>query len=242
MNTRESVFACRGPYVACVIAALSALSAPATAFQHHGPQTRPGQPPAWDIQFPDGVSMVEVPFREVQGMIFIDVKVNGSDPQGLVIESGWSAPSLLITEDVDAFDFDFADDARKKGGGNHGHQMGRLARNVQLELGDLRIEGVNFEVASGADSEFLGMLPENGVLGVRFLENLVVEVDGNRVACGFMIHRPSRPRSMRCRCRSRFGGGSPTQPAKSRSTARLIPSSSSSIPVPQERCCCGPTK
>lgn len=176
MNIRKSLFARRDPYVACMIAALSALSAPANAFQHHGPQTRPGQQPAWDIQFPDGVSMVEVPFREVQGLIVVDVNVNGFGTQAFIIESGWSAPGLLITEDIESFHFDFADDARKKGG-NNGHQMGRLARNVQLELGGLRIGGVKLEVASRGDSEFLGMMPEEGVLGVKFLKNLVVEVD-----------------------------------------------------------------
>ena len=189
MNTQANVFAGRGPCIACVIAALSALSLPASAYQHHGPQTRPGQPPSWDIQFPDGVSMVDVPFREVQGMIFVDVSINGSDPKSLVIESGWSAPSLLITEDIEALKFDFADDAGKKAGRNAGHQMGRLARNVQIELGGLRIKGMDFEVASRADSKILGMLPEDGALGVGFLENLVVEIDWEKGRV--RLHDPS---------------------------------------------------
>ncbi|MCZ6774766.1 MAG: aspartyl protease family protein [Proteobacteria bacterium] len=174
MNTRKNLSAIRGSSVACVIVALSSQ---ALAFQHHGPQSRPDQPLAWDVHFPAGVSMVEIPFREVMGMIFVDVKINGSEPQSLVIESGWSAPSLLLTEDAESFDFEYADYARPKEGGHGDFQMGRLAQNVKIEFGDLRIEGVEFEVASRAENEFLGMLPEDGVLGVKLLEKLVVEID-----------------------------------------------------------------
>ncbi len=82
----------------------------------------------------------------------------------------------MITEDIESIQFDLAYDSGMKRG-NNGHQMGRLARNVELELGGLRIGGVKLEVASRGDSEFLGMMPEEGVLGVKFLKSLVVEVD-----------------------------------------------------------------
>ena len=167
---------------------LCAFSSCADAFQHHGAQSRPDHPSAWNLTFPPGVSTVEVPFHDVQGMIAVDVKVNGAGPFAFIIESGWSSPSLLITEDRDKMDFNFSEGAQGRGKNMHG-PLGRRASDVQLEIGDLRIEGVDMDVASRDDEEFLAMMPEEGVLGVRFLAHVVVEVDWQRMRVRF--HDPS---------------------------------------------------
>ena len=105
--------------------ALSTLSGTTDAVQHRKPQTGHGQSPSWEVHFPAGTSMVEVPFREVPGMIYVDVRVNGSDPFAFVIETGWSAPGLLITEDIEGLHFDFNDQGRDANGGRPSYCLQR---------------------------------------------------------------------------------------------------------------------
>jgi len=138
---------------------------------------------ALDLHFPPGTSVVEVPFRDESGMIAIDVSVNGSRPLAFIIETGWSTTNLLMADDIGDIDFDFS------GGKATKHQMGRPARGVRLDIGDLRIEGADMEVASKSDQELLGMLPEDGILGAQFLRSVVVEIDWERNR--LRLHDPS---------------------------------------------------
>jgi membrane-associated protease RseP (regulator of RpoE activity) len=135
------------------------------------------------VHFPEGKSSVEVPFRIAGGMVVVDVKVNDSEPVGFVIESGWPHDGLLMTDNADKIGFEFDDSASK------GHPMGRPARNVRLEFGGLRLEGIALEVTSRSEQELLGTLPEDGLIGTQLLENLVVEIDWERSRVRF--HDPS---------------------------------------------------
>ena len=135
--------------------------------------------PKWEIHFPSGVSMVEIPFRDEENTILIDVRINGSDPVAFVVDTGTYDVVLMKSQKLEGVEIDFGDPGKDS----------NLARGLSFDMGTLRFEGAQMTVLPEETLKGLGTVSWDGILGAPFFASVVVEVDWKKSV--LRLHDPS---------------------------------------------------
>ena len=65
-----------------------------------------------DVQFPPGVSVVEVPFRFESSKIIVDVRVNGSAPLPFVLDTGAPLAAIVKPGKLEGINVDYVGQTR----------------------------------------------------------------------------------------------------------------------------------
>jgi predicted aspartyl protease len=120
-------------------------------------------------------SSSSVPFKLVDGRIFVDVRVNGEGPFAFIFDTGGNA---IIGSKV-AERLHLPSGNSETGMGTGEKQVTAVDTTVrELQIGDLRLSNVAFHEISMDDAPAVfGKQPEDGVIGLPILEQVVVKVD-----------------------------------------------------------------
>src|SRR5215510_8519300 len=120
---------------------------------------------------------VKLPFEHYSGLIFLSVRVNGSEPMSFVFDTGASI-TIINDRSADRLGLKLRDQRRIAGrDGGEGAINLAFAKGVAIDLGDARFTPNQVGVTSLALAEkFLGHTMD-GILGVDFIRRYVVEID-----------------------------------------------------------------
>jgi hypothetical protein len=126
---------------------------------------------------PLGEKTLRLPFESYHGLIFLTARVNGSEPNSFIFDTGASL-TVINEPRAAALGLTLRDKRRIAGrDGGEGSMNFAFAKGVAIDLGDARFAPDQVGVTSFAQAEkFLGH-PMDGVLGVDFISRYVVEVD-----------------------------------------------------------------
>ena len=131
-----------------------------------------------DVQFPPGVSVVEVPFRFESSKIVVDVRVNGSAPLPFVLDTGAPLAAIVKPGKLEGINVDYVGQVQVGGAGSSGgDQMARYARGVRFDVGDLMLGGAAMVVLAEDGLKHVGKPPWDGIIGGQLLASVVVEID-----------------------------------------------------------------
>ena len=120
---------------------------------------------------------VRLPFEHYYGLIFLSVRVNGSEPMSFVFDTGASL-TFINDRSVDRLGLKLRGQRRIAGrDGGEGAIDLAFVKGVAIDLGDVRFAPDQVGVTSLASAEkFLGH-PMDGILGGDFIRRYVVEID-----------------------------------------------------------------
>jgi Aspartyl protease/PDZ domain len=156
---------------AWVLALLLAALAP--SFGHATDQTT--------VAFNSRQSSISVPFKLVDGRIFVSVSVNGEGPFAFIFDTGGNA--VISTKLAARLHLSTGNTETGTGMGEKPvTAVDTMVR--ELQIGDLRLTNVAFHAISFDDAPAaFGKQPLDGIIGFPILERLIVEVgyDANRL-------------------------------------------------------------
>jgi hypothetical protein len=159
----RSIFAL-GLLVVCIAAA-----APASGYQGIAENSV--------FNVPEGETRVTVPFSMLNNHILLDIMVDGEGPFRTVLDTGMPAPGLFLygTEKSSVLDLDYSAEKVAVGGaGGDGKRLeARLAQDVELAIGSLKIEHAS--VIHTEPSNFGEY--HDGIIGYSLFNRFVVELD-----------------------------------------------------------------
>jgi predicted aspartyl protease len=143
------------------------VAALASAFGHATDQTT--------IAFNAHQSSISVPFRLVDGRIFVDVSVNGEGAFAFIFDTGGNA--VISTKLAERLHLSVGNTETGTGTGEKPvTAIDTVVR--ELQIGDLRLSNVAFHEISFDDAPAVfGEQPLDGIIGFPILEHLIVEVD-----------------------------------------------------------------
>jgi hypothetical protein len=143
------------------------VAALAPAFGHATDQTT--------VAFNSHESSIFVPFRLVDGRIFVDVSVNGEGPFAFMFDTGGNA--VISTKLAERLHLSAGN--TETGTGTGEKPVTAVDTTVrELQMGDLRLSNVAFHAISFDDAPAVfGNQPLDGIIGFPILEHLIVEVD-----------------------------------------------------------------
>jgi hypothetical protein len=143
------------------------VAALAPAFGHATDQTT--------VAFNSHESSIFVPFRLVDGRIFVDVSVNGEGPFAFMFDTGGNA--VISTKLAERLHLSAGN--TETGTGTGEKPVTAVDTTVrELQMGDLRLSNVAFHAISLDDAPAVfGNQPLDGIIGFPILEHLIVEVD-----------------------------------------------------------------
>ena len=127
------------------------------------------------VQFDFGRTSTSLPFKLVDGRIFVNVKVNGEGPFAFLFDTGADADiSSGLAERLH-----LSPGNTETGTGTGEKPVTAVDTTVRaLQIGDLRLSNVAFHAISLDDAPAVfGKQPVDGIIGFPILEQLIVEVD-----------------------------------------------------------------
>lgn len=130
------------------------------------------------FQFKKGVNKTSVPFKLINNLVFVPIKVNGIE-LNFLLDTGVAETILFSLEEKKEVRFFNAEKVLLKGLGNQAAVEGLKSTNNTLESSDLIIK--NHMLYIVLDPEFnlsshIG-IPVNGIIGYQFFRNNLVEVN-----------------------------------------------------------------
>jgi len=158
-------------------ASLLLLSVGSVLAQHHARGGSLGDP-TFEIRAAKGV--VSLPFEMDSNHLILPIQIKGTTFR-LILDTGMPMSGLMLygTAAVDALDLDYGEGTVRVGGaGGSGHFIeARLARGVDVEIGEIQM--------SGATAIVMPPLPHfhgshDGVIGYGLFKNFVVRIDNDR--------------------------------------------------------------
>jgi hypothetical protein len=131
-----------------------------------------------DFQFTKKVDKVTVPFKFINNLIFIPIKVNGIE-LNFLLDSGVEETVLFSLEEKREISFSNVEKITLRGLGSETAIEGLKATNNILEVQGLK--SINHLLYIVLDQEFnlsshVG-IPVNGIIGYNFFKNNLVEID-----------------------------------------------------------------
>lgn len=137
-------------------------------------------------EFTSGMSALRIPFELASNVIFLQVRVNGSEPFWFILDTGASA-TILDTSRAKSLGIKFKGDGRVEGAGESSTAAGS-AKNVSFGL-----PGVDFQareigiITLSSLNRYTGRVVD-GVLGHDFFNRYIVEIDYE--ACLINLYEP----------------------------------------------------
>ncbi|MDI1307198.1 MAG: aspartyl protease family protein [bacterium] len=133
------------------------------------------------FQFSKKVDKVTIPFKFINNLIFIPIKVNGVE-LNFLLDSGVEETILFSLEDKKEIEFSNVEKITLRGLGSEDAIEGLKSTNNILEAGGLKSS--NHLLYIVLDQEFnlsshVG-IPVNGIIGYQFFRNNLVEIDYER--------------------------------------------------------------
>ncbi|TDE02259.1 aspartyl protease family protein [Flavobacterium sandaracinum] len=130
------------------------------------------------FQFEKEVSKTSVPFKLINNLVFVPIKVNGIE-LNFLLDTGVAETILFSLEDKKEVRFFNIEKVLLRGLGNQAAVEGLKSTNNTLEFSDLMIK--NHMLYIVLDPEFnlsshIG-IPVNGIIGYQFFRNNLVEVN-----------------------------------------------------------------
>ncbi len=141
--------------------------------------------PSPEASWPEGQTVVELPFVYDQGLVVIPVSLNGSRPLRFVLDSGAPLMVLVDTLLADSLGLEPVTRVPVGGAGDGPSYMAGLALGAAASVGGLEVSEGN--VLLGVAAEALPGL--DGVIGISLFGNSVVELDWTDQTVRF--HEPS---------------------------------------------------
>jgi predicted aspartyl protease len=133
-----------------------------------------------------------LPFKLVDGRIFVNVSINGEGPFAFLFDTGGNA---TVSTDV-AEQLKLPSGETETGTGTGEKPITAVNTTVrELQIGDLRMSNVAFHVISLSDAPAVfGKQPVDGIIGLPILERLVVKIDYERNRLEFTLPSAYTPR------------------------------------------------
>jgi len=152
----------------------------ATGFCTTGPPrpATPAEPPEAHAAPPREGALLQLPFENVGGHIVIPVRVNGSRPLRMVLDTGMSSPIVMLTRRSLGAELGFegGQPVQVGGAGGGAPAEAEMFSGVQVSLGDIEQPDQNLIVLDGPSSACL----QDGVIGKSIFDRYVVAVDYER--------------------------------------------------------------
>lgn len=186
--TAVSILA-KAAYVAVVLgilALLPVLGAPAATATE-----APAATQKTAVVFAPDATVAEVPFDLAQNNPLVRVRINGSDPIWMVLDTGAG---------VNVLDAGLAERLGLRPGGGQVHLQGAgssvtaaVVEGASIALGGVTVQGQPITTVPLANLRALSGRPVHGLIGTEFLQHFVVEIDyARRLA---RLHRPQHYRA-----------------------------------------------
>lgn len=142
------------------------------------------------LNFPDGKSVVEIPFEVEGNWMVIPVSINGSRPLRFVLDTGAQGTVLQNPEIADSLNLKITGKMAVRGAGGAGAgREASIADNVTFNIGGIELSNGRL-VVSPASSDSRTMATHDGVIGRTVFATLVVEVDWEKRTVRF--YEPSK--------------------------------------------------
>src|SRR5205085_11317428 len=133
--------------------------------------------PLPELHFPEGKTVVEVPFDVERNLMVIPLSINGSRPLRFVLDTGAQGTFLQNTQIADSLNLKIAGKVGVRGAGGGGaRREASLAENVNFNIGGIELRNGGLAVFPSP----LGpqaMASHDGAIGRVVFATLVVEVD-----------------------------------------------------------------
>jgi len=143
------------------------VPAPATAFA-----LPPAPPP--DFGFARGRTATTVPFRVVNGHIYMDVKLDGKGPFRLLVDTG--GVNIVTPAAARALGLDPQGRLAGSGVGDKTEDIG-MARVKRVQVGDAFVENQTFYVYPLDEMAPVEGVPEHGLIGYELFRRFVARID-----------------------------------------------------------------
>lgn len=133
------------------------------------------------VHFPDGVDAVRFPLETSNGHIVLPVSINGSETLPVILDTGMPITGLTLFDHAQtgSVPLEFGPNRAQVGGaGGDGHHFeARVAEDVQLAIGEVKITGTHVIALPPVPG-----FPHDhaGIIGAELLDNFTVEVNQDR--------------------------------------------------------------
>src|SRR6266568_317528 len=127
------------------------------------------------LNFPDGKSVVEIPFEVEGNWMVIPVSVNGSRPLRFVLDTGAQGTTLQNSELADSLSLKITGKVAVRGAGGAGGEAS-VAENVTFNIGGIELSNGRLVVRPSPPKTKSGFTHDGGIGRIVFA-TLVVEVD-----------------------------------------------------------------
>lgn len=128
--------------------------------------------------FEEGVNRVKIPFKIINNLIFVPIKVNGTE-LNFLLDTGVSETILFSLEEKKDFRFINVEKVILRGLGNQTAVEGLKSQNNVLECGGLKMSSHLLYIVLDPEfnlSSHIG-IPVNGIIGNPFFRNNLVEIN-----------------------------------------------------------------
>lgn len=131
------------------------------------------------FDLPEGQSKVEIPFENHNNLIIINVEVGGEIASKFILDSGARGTVLIEKVIGDILGLNYTTEYTVAGAGTQGSVRAYLAEKVQMKIEGLTSQPMDIFVL---EQDYLQLpkylgLRVQGILGVGFFKDLVVEID-----------------------------------------------------------------
>ena len=146
--------------------------------------------PLPELHFPEGKTVVEVPFEVERNLMVIPLSINGSRPLRFILDTGAQGTFLQNMQIADSLNLKIAGKVGVRGAGGGGaRREASLAENVAFNIGGIELRNGGLAVFPSP----LGpqaMASHDGAIGRVVFATLVVEVDWEKKVIRF--YEPSK--------------------------------------------------
>ena len=146
--------------------------------------------PLPELHFPEGKTVVEVPFEVERNLMVIPLSINGSRPLRFILDTGAQGTFLQNMQIADSLNLKIAGKVGVRGAGGGGaRREASLAENVTFNIGGIELRNGGLAVFPSP----LGpqaMASHDGAIGRVVFATLVVEVDWEKRVIRF--YEPSK--------------------------------------------------
>lgn len=139
-----------------------------------GPATPAGPPEVRSAPLREG-ALLQLPFENIGGHIVIPVRINGSRPLRMVLDTGMSSPMVVLTRSSlgRELGFEGGTPVQVGGAGGGAPAEAEMFSGVQVSLGDIEQADQDLIVLDGPSSACL----QDGVIGKSIFDRYAVAVD-----------------------------------------------------------------
>jgi hypothetical protein len=128
-----------------------------------------------DVQFTEGTSALGIPIEMNTVHIFLQARVNGSDPLWFVLDTGAGA-TALNTATASSLGFNLEGKIEGRGAGEGSVEV-NLVPDVSFELPGVKLVGQTVATVPLSRIEELMGRPIDGIFGYDFISRFVVQID-----------------------------------------------------------------